>query len=125
MVPGFTQDAAGHRLNNAPQWSGSESAVYEFATGGAGTVSVRGDLSWQSRVFYTPFNDAIETQKAYGLLHLRAGFEPRNHRWELGVYARNVANREYITGTASFPVNAIGGRPGDPRNWGTQFTVRY
>ena len=94
----MTGDAAGHRLNNAPEWSGSVSAVYEFATGRAGTASLRGDVSWQSRVFFTPFNDAIETQPAYGLVHLRAGFEPRSHRWEVAVYARNLGNRGYITG---------------------------
>ena len=32
VVPGgVTRDAAGNRLNNAPEWSGSGSAVYEFA----------------------------------------------------------------------------------------------
>ena len=120
-----TFDAAGNRLNNAPEWSGSISAVYQLATGGAGTASVRSDVSWQSRVFFTPVNDAIETQRAYGLLHLRAGFEPQNRRWEIAVYVRNLANQEYITGTANVPLTAITGRPGDPRHWGTQFTLRH
>jgi iron complex outermembrane receptor protein len=118
-----TLDAAGNRLNNAPEWSGSISAVYQLATGGAGTASVRSDISWQSRVFFTPVND-IETQRAYGLLHLRAGFEPQNRRWEIAVYVRNLANQEYITGTANVQATAITGRPGDPRHWGTQFTLR-
>jgi iron complex outermembrane receptor protein len=121
---GATRDAAGNRLNNAPEWSGSGSAVYELATGRAGTASVRGDLSWQSRVFFTPVNDAIETQRTYGLLHLRAGFEPQNRRWEIAVYVRNLGNQEYITGTANVPLPAITGRPGEPRHWGTQFTLR-
>ena len=56
-----TGDAAGHRLSGAPEWSGSVSAVYEFATGRAGTASLRGDVSWQGRVFFTPFNTPIET----------------------------------------------------------------
>ena len=124
-VPGGTTfDAAGNRLNNAPEWSGSGSAVYEFATGQTGTASVRGDVSWQSRVFFTPVNDAIERQRAYGLVHLRAGFEPRSRRWEIAVYVRNAGNREYITGTANVPVTAFTSRPGEPRNWGTQFTIR-
>ena len=72
----------------------------------AGTASLRGDVSWQSRVFFTPFNDAIETQGAYGLVHLRAGFEPRSRRWEIAVYVRNVGNTEYITGTANVPMPA-------------------
>ena len=119
-----TLDAAGNRLNNAPEWSGGISAVYQLATGGAGTASVRSDVSWQSRVFFTPVNDAIETQRAYGLLHLRAGFEPQNRRWEIAVYVRNLANQEYITGTANVPLTAITGRPGAPRHWGTQLTIR-
>jgi len=122
---GTTFDAAGNRLNNAPEWSGGASAVYEFATGRTGTVSVRGDVSWQSRVYFTPVNDAIETQRAYGLVHLRAGFEPRSRRWELSVYARNAGNREYLTGTANVPLTAFTGRPGEPRSWGTQFTIRH
>jgi iron complex outermembrane receptor protein len=126
FVPGSATrlDAAGHRLNNAPEWSGGGSAVYEFATGRAGTFSARGDVSWQSRVFYTPANDRIETQGSYALFHVRAGFEPRTRRWEMAVYARNLANREYITGTFNVPLNAITGRPGEPRHWGAQFTLR-
>jgi iron complex outermembrane receptor protein len=121
---GVPVDAAGNRLNNAPEWSGSGSAVYEFAAGGAGTASIRGDVSWQSPVFFTPANDAIETQHAYGLVHLRAGFQPQNRHWEMAVYVRNVGNRGYITGTANVPAAAFTGRPGDPRHWGTQFTLR-
>ena len=121
---GVIRNATGNRLNNAPEWSGSVSAFYEFAAGRSGTASVRGDVSWQSRVFFTPFNDDIETQKPYGLVNLRAGFEPRHRRWEFAIYARNIGNKEYITGTASFPLPAIGGRPGEPRHWGTQITLR-
>ena len=119
-------DAAGHHLNNAPAWSGSGSAVYELATGRAGTASLRGDVSWQSGVFFSPFNTAIEAQRAYALVHLRAGFEPRSRRWEVAVYVRNVGNREYLTGATApnvgFP--AFTGRPGEPRHWGVQFTLR-
>ena len=114
---GVTADVAGHRLNNAPAWSGSHSIVYDVNSFKAGTITLRGDVSWQSRVFFSAFNDAIETQGGYALLQMRAGFQPPNRRWELAIYARNLANREYITGTATFLVNSIGGRPGDPRHW--------
>ena len=86
---------------------------------------MRGDVSWQSRVFFTPVNDTIETQPAYGLVHLRAGFEPPSRRWEIAIYVRNAGNRGYITGTANVPIPAITGRPGEPRHWGTQFTLRH
>jgi iron complex outermembrane receptor protein len=121
---GLTGDAAGHRLNNAPEWSGSGSAAYEFATGRAGFTSVRCDVSGQSRVFFTPFNTAIETQAPYALVHLRAGFEPPHRRWELSVFVRNLANQEYLTSTNNIPLPAFTGQPGEPRTWGTQFTLR-
>jgi iron complex outermembrane receptor protein len=122
---GATLDAAGNRLSNAPRFSGSASAVYEFAAGRAGTASVRSDVSWQGRVFFTPANDAIETQRPYALAHLRAGFKPKSRRWEMAIYVRNVFNTDYITGTANVPPTAITARPGEPRHWGTQFIIRY
>jgi iron complex outermembrane receptor protein len=121
---GVTGDAAGHRLNNAPEWSGSGSAAFEFATGRAGFASVRCSVSGQSRVFFTPFNTNIETQAPYALVHLRAGFEPHHRRWELSVFVRNLANQEYLTSTANVPLPAFTGQPGEPRMWGTQFTLR-
>ena len=124
-VGGVTRDAAGNRLNNAPAWSGSGSAVYEFAASRFGTVSVRADVGWQTRVFFTPLNNDVETQPAYTLAHLRAGFEPRRRRWEIALYARNVGNRQYITGTANVPLNAFTAHPGDPRQWWIQFTIRH
>jgi iron complex outermembrane receptor protein len=126
FVPGqdTRDDAAGHRLNNAPAWSGSGSAVYEVAIVGGGAAYARGDVSWQSRVFFTPANDAIETQASYGLVHVRIGLEPRSRRWEIAAYVRNLGRHEYITGTFNVPLNAITGRPGEPRHWGTQFTIR-
>ena len=57
-------------------------------------------------------------------MHLRAGFEPRGRRWEMAVYVRNVGNRGYITGTANIPLPAFTGRPGEPRHWGAQLTLR-
>jgi len=121
---GATRALEGNRLNNAPEWSGAGSAVYQFAMGRAGTASLRGDLAWQSQVFFTPVNDAIETQRAYGLVHVRAGFEPPGHRWEMSLYVRNAGNREYIVGTGNVGLPAFTARPGEPRVWGTQFTLR-
>ena len=44
--------------------------------------------------------------------------------WSVTVWARNLTNADYITGTFSTPVPAIGGRPGAPRQVGVQLTLR-
>ena len=119
---GVTGDAAGHRLNNAPEWSGRLWIEGRHQLGRAGTLSLRADGRWQSTVFYTPFNDAIQRQRPYGLLDLSAALD--SARWSLGAYARNATRTGYITGTFSSPPPAIGGRPGDSRQIGIQLTVR-
>jgi len=119
---GVAVDQAGNRLNNAPEWSGSGSAMYQFAAGTIGWLSMRCDASWQSRVFFSPFNDAIQVQGPYALLHLRAGFQPRSRRWELAAYVRNTGNLAYINDATDAPIPAFAGHPGPPRQWGTQFT---
>jgi iron complex outermembrane receptor protein len=119
---GVTGDAAGHRLNNAPEWSGRLWVEGRHRLGRAGTLSLRADTRWQSTVFYTPFNDAIQRQRPYGLLDLSAALD--TGRYSIGLYARNVTDTGYITGTFSSPQPAIGGRPGDTRQIGVQLTVR-
>jgi iron complex outermembrane receptor protein len=119
-------DATGHRLRDAPEWSGSGSAIYECQPADIGTVSVRGDVSWQSRVFFSPFNTAVQSQPAYALVHGRTAFGPRSRRWEASVYVRNLGRQEYVTATwLSTSAIAFSGRPGEPRHWGTQLTIRY
>jgi outer membrane receptor protein involved in Fe transport len=87
-------------------------------------VSLRADSTWQTTVYYTPFNDDIQRQRAFGLLHLSGEFGPKQGRWTIGAYARNLTNVDYITGAFSSPLPAIGGRPGEPRQMGLQFSVR-
>ena len=118
-------DASGKRLRNAPEWSGSGSAIYGLQIARGGQLTVRGDVSWQSEVFFTPLNLDVHSQPAYGLVHLRTAFEPRSRRWELAVYVRNVGRKGYVTATWDATGDlAISGRPGEPRHWGTQFTIR-
>jgi outer membrane receptor protein involved in Fe transport len=86
-------------------------------------VSLRAESRWQSTVFFTPFNDGVQRQRPYGLLDLSAEFGPRHRHWSVGLYARNLTNEDYITGSFSSPPPAIGGRPGEPRAVGIQLTV--
>lgn len=119
-------DLAGNCLTHVPDWSGSTSLAYLVDMAGRGTLSLRADATWQTRVFYSAFNDRLESQGAYGLMRLRGAFEPPSGRWELALLMQNVTNRPYVTGTNVVGLSpVIAGRPGEPRRWSTQFTVRY
>jgi iron complex outermembrane receptor protein len=121
-VGGVTGDVAGRFLSNAPEWSGRAFVDWTIAAGPAGTVSLRADARSQSTVYFTPFNDDVQRQTPYGLLD--ASLELQRGRLAVGVYARNLTDERYITGTFSSPPPAIGGRPGEPRLFGVEVALR-
>jgi iron complex outermembrane receptor protein len=120
---GVTQDVSGHRLSNAPEWSGRAWLEWNAALGGPYAVSLRADTRWQSTVFFAPFNDTIQRQRSYGLVDVSGELQSRRGGFSAGVYARNLTNADYITGSFSSPPPAIGGRPGEPRQVGFYMTV--
>ena len=94
-----------------PSWNVSASAIAADATA-------------QSTVFYTPFNDIIQQQPAYGLLGARAEYGSSDRRWAVAAYTRNLTNTDYITATLGTSPAAFSGRPGPSRQFAVDFTVR-
>ena len=123
-IGGVMGDVAGNRLNNAPVWSGRAWTEWTAGIGAVGVLSLRAESTWQSTVFFTPFNGSVERQAPYGLLGVSAEFAPHQQHWSISAYARNLTDENYVTGTFSTPVTAIGGRPADPRQMGVQFELR-
>jgi iron complex outermembrane recepter protein len=93
-VGGITGDVAGNRLNNAPAFSGSLWLQWNGTVGATHAVSFRADSTWQSTVFFTPFNDAIQRQRPYGLLDANAEYAVRPC-CTIGLYARNLTNTDF------------------------------
>lgn len=120
---GVTQDVSGHRLSNVPEWSGRVWLEWNAALGGPYAISLRAETRWQGTVFFTPFNDTIQRQRSYGLVDVSGEFQSRRGGFAAGVYARNLTDVDYITGSFSSPPPAIGGRPGEPRQVGFYMTV--
>jgi iron complex outermembrane receptor protein len=121
---GVTGDATGHRLNNAPEWSGRTWLEWDHGLAGH-LLSLRADTRWQSTVYFTPFNDTVQRQRPYGILDVSARVGPPHDRWSLAAFVRNVTDAGYINGTFASPPPAIGGRPGDRRQFGLRLRVSY
>jgi iron complex outermembrane recepter protein len=121
-VGGVTGDVSGNRLSNAPEWSGRLWLEWSAGLGRLGLLSLRAESRFQSTVYFTPFNDDVQRQGGYGLFDASVELGPAH--WSLTAYARNLAGRDYITGSFGSPPPAIGGRPGEPREWGLRFAVR-
>jgi iron complex outermembrane recepter protein len=123
-VGGITGDVTGNRLSNAPVWSGRLWLGRDARLTSQTMLSLRGDATWQTTAFFTPFNDAIQQQRPYAIVTVSVDVKSVSGRWSIGAYARNLTNADYITGSFSSPPPAIGGRPGDPRQVGVQLRLR-
>ena len=123
-VGGATGDVSGNRLNNAPEWAGRLWLQWSGGIGHSGRLSVLADATAQSTVFFTPFNDDIQRQDSYAILGARIEYGPSHRRWSIGAYARNLTNTNYIMATFGTSPAAFGGRPGAPRQFAIDFSVR-
>jgi iron complex outermembrane receptor protein len=123
-VGGATGDVSGNRLNNAPEWAGRLWVQWSRDLGPSGRLSIAADLTAQSTVFYTPFNDAIQRQTPYALLGGRVEYGPADRRWCVGAYARNLTSTDYIMATFGTSLAAFGGRPGASRQVAIDLTLR-
>ena len=100
----------GQSLNNAPQWSGSGSAVYDSRPAGRGRppcgLTCRGRAACSSRRPTTPSRPSVRMGSPLARW-LRAA-EPSLGGGRLRA---NLGNQDYITGTANVPIPAFTGRP--------------
>jgi iron complex outermembrane receptor protein len=123
-VGGATGDVAGNRLNNAPAWAGRLWIEWTGDVGRSNRLTIAGDATAQSTVFYTPFNDSIQRQRPYGLLGARVEYGPSHRRWAVAAGGRNLTNTDYVTATFGTPPTAFAGRPGPSRQFAVEFSVR-
>ncbi|MBU6379634.1 MAG: TonB-dependent receptor, partial [Gammaproteobacteria bacterium] len=122
-------DAAGNKLNNAPEFKGSLSATYGIDLAGGGRVSLQGAAHHQGRVYFLPANTSVMSQAAYTLLDLRIGYESAARNLSLGAFVKNLTDEDYFhnivqftsTSDARKDIFAIGnalGYPAAGRQWG-------
>lgn len=90
-----TYNAKGNRLNAAPEFAASGSAQYNVPLGSV-TAYGRGEVSYQSRVFYDPSNVAISSQKPYAVVNLSIGVDTDDGLWSAQLAVKNVTDKDYL-----------------------------
>ena len=89
------------------------------------------DWHWQSTQYFTPANAGVglvdgylEKQGSYGVINARLGWISPDESWRATVIGRNLSDRKYVTGTASYGA-AIAGRPGAPRTYAIELAKKF
>lgn len=94
--------AAGLELKNAPDWKGSFAAIINHDVG-AGELTFSGDLSFEADSFNLVANGP---ESAFSdiptLINGRIAFTPDEGFWNVGIWAKNIADEQYFrAGTAT------------------------
>lgn len=88
-------DCDGNQLNNAPKLDVGASVQYLFSIGDPGEMYVRADWSYRGEVFIEPTNTERTRVDSRELLDARAGFYSGDQAWEIAIWGKNLADKQY------------------------------
>jgi iron complex outermembrane receptor protein len=101
----------GNRLSGAPRWSGNLGIQYNFAIGGAGSVTLRGDYAYQSKIYNNGTNAEILSQDAASIFNTRVSFETQDGHWHLSGWIRNLTDKKIAGIRSAGAMDPFGGQP--------------
>ena len=115
---------ANHNLPQAPEFSGSAMARYEFGLAG-GVASIQGDALFQSSICFTVLCAPVEQESGYAVANARLGFTTADKSVDVAVFVSNVFNRAYrvYAFDGSLYWGDALGVYAKPRTWGV--SLRY
>lgn len=122
------RNLTGFKLPRAPSWSLSTYAEYRFVLPGESTIAVRGDVRYQSKMFFTQWNRPRISQNGYALANARITWTSANEAFSVGLWANNLFNKDYFSEVLEpgvFDPNFGQVNFGPPRTYGVTATVRF
>lgn len=122
-APAF--NLAGNTVPQAPEFTIFAGAEYLMEVP-FGTFSLRGEVLWTDRVYFSAFNRTNVSQPSRTILNAFLNFADDAERWNFSIYGKNLSNKTYATDMIVSVVEAggpINGSVGEPRTYG--MSVRY
>lgn len=119
-------DLAGNELPLAPGFNFNLAADWDFYESDSGLFSLHVDANYVDDFYFEIFNIERLRQEGYWLANARLNFTTVDDRWQVGLWARNLAEKKYRTSainldTFGFDYSHIGA----PRTYGADVTFRF
>ncbi len=103
---------------DTPSWKGGAGGEYRIRLGeGRGTVSMRADESYQSRLYFDNQGTAISSQAAYGVLNLALAWRSAEDAWLATLRVDNALDKQYWVSMNNLinPLGILSAEPSRPR----------
>jgi iron complex outermembrane recepter protein len=115
----------GNQLANAPRFTFTGVIDYKYELG-SGALDFRLNSNYRGHTWFDSTNDPYIQQAGYWLHNANATYESA-HGWRLGVFVRNIGNKQYqLTSTdLTNPFGFLEPVYGAPRMFGIAFSYHY
>lgn len=124
-LPAF--NLAGNVPPQSPEWQVAAGAEYRIPLE-IGTFSLRGEVSWTDKVFFSAFNRPGPSQNERTLVNGFITFTDKSERWMVTLYGRNLTDKYYKTAMYPFLLQTGGplaGIVGEPRTYGVMLRHNF
>ena len=115
---------AGNRVRNTPKWAWNVHAEYDIPFAGGGEVTLQGDVTHKSRIYFTEYQRDIESSAPYTFVDLGAMYHAANDRLSLQLWVKNLFDIDRRASTFALATGRLlGATYLPPRTYGA--TVGY
>ena len=120
-------DLAGNRLGQSPDFTFFVGAQYTLPTN-AGDFTLRGEVSYRDRVYFTPFNVDYVSQAPFAKANAFLNWESQSGSWNASVFVKNITDKTTISSAYissvifGFPIN---GYLEEPRTYGVRIGYNF
>lgn len=120
-------DLSGKRLPSAPSFSFGSGVNYTIPLGSSKLVA-DADMSYQSKVYFTEFNNRDAEQKGYALFNAGLTWHSPGDRFSVGAWVKNIGDKEVISNAiitaATFAFVRVGSMM-PPRTYGLTLGTKF
>ena len=126
-VSGLPRDFSGNRLPNAPKFTLSTFAKYEFPVSDTLDAGLRVEYNYTGKRYFNNGEDEdVSSRKGHGLVNLRATLGNSDGSWELAAWAKNIFGVDYLVDATD--LRDFGLIPlyyGERRTWGVEASYHF
>lgn len=92
-----SQDLAGQRLSNSPDFKFNLGFNYEKPVFSGTELVLNGNYTWQSDVNFDLTNNPRTIQEAYGLFNAAIGLQGNDNGWQVSLFVNNLFDQNFVT----------------------------
>ena len=117
---------AGNRTRNTPEWAMNAHAEYDIGFANGGVLTLQGDVTHKSRIYFTEYERDIESSRPYTFVDASAIYRTADDRLSFQVWAKNLFDVDRKSSTFALATGRlIGATWLPPRTFGATVAFNY